>query len=507
MKKSKILRGVILAAIGIISISCQKNTENIVPSIRVIGISITPNPTSIEINKTTQLTATISPADATNKNISWKTDNAAVATVDANGLVTGKSAGTAIITVTTDDGGKTATCTVTVVTIPIAVTGVSITPNSTSIEINKTTQLIATISPADATNKNISWKIDNAAVATIDANGLVTGKSAGTAIITVTTNDGGKTATCTVTVTNPTPNYLVAWYISSSDNVEGSPAGTAQTMKETLNQIKAAKTNNKFAGNKKAVIVVNGTITPTTEGSLSNNSLVSITGVGIYPPIVLRGGTSSGKLDANDQVRVLYLINNNVTIADNITLTNGNTSTHNEVYGGGVFIEKSTLFMTGGTISNCTSMYGSGVFVGEDKQSEHSSFVMTGGTITGGKTTKEQSGAGVYIDKDCTFTLSGGFIINNGADGNTYSGGGVHVDGYAKFIMNGGEISGNRVKETGGGVNVVSFGYFEMTNGTITNNTAPDGRGSGVFVSQYGGTFIHTGGNISGNNGIPDIKQ
>lgn len=85
----------------------------------------------------------------------------------------------------------------------IAVTGVSLNKNSTSISIGNTEQLIATVTPSNATNQAVSWSSSNTSVATVSSTGLVTGVSAGTATITVTTSDGNKTATCAVTVTQP----------------------------------------------------------------------------------------------------------------------------------------------------------------------------------------------------------------------------------------------------------------------------------------------------------------
>jgi uncharacterized protein YjdB len=82
----------------------------------------------------------------------------------------------------------------------VAVTGVSVSPTSASLSVGATQQLTATVSPANATNKNVSWASSNAAVATVSASGLVTGIAAGTATITATTQDGAKTATSAITV-------------------------------------------------------------------------------------------------------------------------------------------------------------------------------------------------------------------------------------------------------------------------------------------------------------------
>lgn len=88
---------------------------------------------------------------------------------------------------------------VTYTTGNVAVTGISL-PSTASVETGSTTQLTATISPSNATNQNVSWSSGNTSVATVASDGTVTGVSAGTAVITVTTADGGYTATCTVTV-------------------------------------------------------------------------------------------------------------------------------------------------------------------------------------------------------------------------------------------------------------------------------------------------------------------
>ena len=147
--------------------------------------------------ETAQLTATVLPDNATNKNVTWSTSNASIATVDANGEVTAVSAGTATITATAD--GKSATCTVTVTAATVPVTGVTLNKTSTSLYVGDTETLTATVEPSDATNKTVTWTSSNPSVATVE-NGVVTAVGAGTATITVTTEDGTKTATCTVTV-------------------------------------------------------------------------------------------------------------------------------------------------------------------------------------------------------------------------------------------------------------------------------------------------------------------
>ena len=103
--------------------------------VNVTGVSVSPTSKTLYVGGTQQLTATVSPSDASNKAVTWKSGNTSVATVSDTGLVTAKATGTATITVTTVDGGKTATSTITVVANPpttTPVTGVSVSPSSVS---------------------------------------------------------------------------------------------------------------------------------------------------------------------------------------------------------------------------------------------------------------------------------------------------------------------------------------------------------------------------------------
>lgn len=189
---------------------------NITKKISVTGVSLNKSSTNIVAGKTETLTAAVSPANATNKSVTWTSSNTNIATVSSTGVVTAKSAGTATITVKTADGGKTATCKVTVNPATISVTGVSLNKSSTSIVAGKTETLTATVSPTNATNKSVTWTSSNTSIATVSSTGVVTAKSAGTATIKVKTADGGKTATCKVTV-NPATVAVTGVSINSSN--------------------------------------------------------------------------------------------------------------------------------------------------------------------------------------------------------------------------------------------------------------------------------------------------
>ena len=169
-------------------------------AISVTGVTLDKTSLSMTVGDTQTLTATVNPSNATDKSVTWSSDNTSIATVSSSGVITAKAAGTAKITVKTNDGGKTATCTVTVKAATIPVTGVSLDKTSLSMTVGETQTLTATVTPSNATNRSVTWSSSNTSIATVSTSGVVTAKTAGTATITVMTNDGGKTATCTVTV-------------------------------------------------------------------------------------------------------------------------------------------------------------------------------------------------------------------------------------------------------------------------------------------------------------------
>jgi len=188
-------------------------------TIKVTKVSLNKTSLTLTEGESEKLKATVKPTDATNKNVTWKSSNKDVATVDANGNVKALKAGTATITVTTKDGSYKATCKVTVIAKQqeepkpeepsVSVTGVTLNKASLTLTEGGSEKLKATVAPSNATNKEVTWKSSNKDVATVDANGNVKALKAGTATITVTTKDGNHTATCTVTVKEKEATYTV----------------------------------------------------------------------------------------------------------------------------------------------------------------------------------------------------------------------------------------------------------------------------------------------------------
>ena len=176
------------------------------PAVSVTGVSLNKSTLTLEVGEEETLVPTVSPSDASNKKVSWSSNNEAAATVDADGLVSAVAEGTATITVTTEDGGKTATCAVTV-TAPstiIEVESISLNKSTATVKIGNSETLTVTYTPSNAnTGKSVTWASDANGIATVN-NGVVTGVSEGVAHITATTPNG-KSASCTVTVEAAAP--------------------------------------------------------------------------------------------------------------------------------------------------------------------------------------------------------------------------------------------------------------------------------------------------------------
>ena len=171
--------------------------------VSVTGVKLSATVAELTIGNSKQLTAAISPTNATNKGVTWSSSNTNVASVSSSGVVVAKGEGTATITVKTDDGGYTAACTIRVSKPSpsvVAVTGVKLSAIGIELPVGGSKRLSATITPSNATNKGVTWSSDNASVAAVNASGLITAKGEGTATVTVRTDDGGYTATCKITV-------------------------------------------------------------------------------------------------------------------------------------------------------------------------------------------------------------------------------------------------------------------------------------------------------------------
>src|SRR5206468_3343642 len=166
----------------------------------VSSVTVSPASATVQVGQTVQLTAT--PKDAsgnplTGRMVTWSSSNNSVASVTSSGLVSGGAAGSATITATSE--GQSGTASITVTSVPVA--SVSVTPTSANVNEGKTVQLTAT--PKDGggnplSGRTIAWSSSNTAVATVSSSGLVTGKVAGSATITATSE--GQSGASAITV-------------------------------------------------------------------------------------------------------------------------------------------------------------------------------------------------------------------------------------------------------------------------------------------------------------------
>lgn len=170
--------------------------DTITEASTVSGILVNPTTVNLTVGGTQTVEATLTPNGARGT-ITWNTSDSSVATVDQTGIVTAVGPGTATITATCLE--YTATADVTVAAATVAVTGVTLDESTATVNVGETVTLTATVAPENATNTNVTWSSDEETVATVE-DGVVTGVSAGTATITVTTEDGNFTDTCEVTV-------------------------------------------------------------------------------------------------------------------------------------------------------------------------------------------------------------------------------------------------------------------------------------------------------------------
>ena len=212
------------------------NYENIT----VQSVALNTANKTLSPNETFQLIATITPTNAMNKNITWESDNPAIASVDATGKVTAKAVGNAKVTVTTTDGGKKAECNITVNATNVSVTGITLNKTTLSLAIGASETLVATVTPNDATNKLIEWSTDDVSVLLVE-NEKVTGLKNGVATLTAKTQDGNFIATCAITVGSGTPPVTVPVTGVSMKPSTALVVGGTETLVPTINPSNATE--------------------------------------------------------------------------------------------------------------------------------------------------------------------------------------------------------------------------------------------------------------------------
>ena len=265
--------------------------------------SITLSPSSIHftsLGSTKQVTASVLPASAANKNLSWKSSNTAVAKVSSSGVVTSVGDGACTITATSTDGSNVSSSINVTVDSKIYVTSVSVSPSTLSLYAVDTYSLTANVTPSNATVKTVSWSSSNTNIATVDANGKVTAKSAGSCSIYATsTDDSSKKGECKLTVSNkelsisPSKQSL---YVGQSFTISYSATPTATAT---------------FASSNTSVATVdaNGKVTAKAKGTA--NMTVSANGISRTCEVTVSNAViefvgSSGTMYVNDVATIQF---------------------------------------------------------------------------------------------------------------------------------------------------------------------------------------------------------
>ena len=202
------MKRALIALLAVVAMAASCNPEPGV--VKVTGVKLNQNTASVVEGESLTLKAIVSPSDAENKELSWKSSNDAVATVDQSGKVTGKKEGSATITATSTDGTDVSDkCELTVVKKAILVTAIGLDESEATLRPDETLQLTAVVSPKDATVQAVTWSSSDSGVATVDQNGLVKAVGGGITNITAASTDGSNIVSdpCVVTVIVPQPIF------------------------------------------------------------------------------------------------------------------------------------------------------------------------------------------------------------------------------------------------------------------------------------------------------------
>jgi uncharacterized protein YjdB len=355
---------------------CAVTVQKDAVAIAVSGVSLDRETFTLGVNQELTLTAAVEPENAANKAVTWTSSDTSVATVGADGKVTGVAVGTATVTVTTADGSHKDTCVVTVQTeaVTIAVTGVSLSPKSLTLGVGQEQTLTAAVTPPEAANKAVIWASDKPDIAAVDGNGKVTGAAPGTATVTVTTADGGKTDTCAVTVQQEAAAIPVTG-VSLSPKTLFLAAGTTGVLTAAVAPSQAANKAVTWTSSNTSVAAVdnNGTVSALAEGE----AVITVT-------------TGDGNKTDTCAIAV-----------KRFTITNT-----------GEWNSAIEAVIKGGDNQSYTLVINGEVRVPGTSAGSGGTFTMNGGTVSGNESS-QGNGGGVYVTAASTFTKSGGGSIRN----------------------------------------------------------------------------------------------
>ena len=253
----------------------NNNNQVVLPEdIAATGIKLDSSELTIKLGTSSKITAVVLPVTATNRTVTWSSNDSSIVSIDSNGNIKANKIGVAVITAKTNNG-KIATCKVNVSNNNVEVTGITLARTSANIYIGDTIGIGSTVLPSNATNKSIIWTSSNTSVATV-SNGVVRGIKSGTTTITAKTNNGKK-ATCVVTV-GKVPVIKIALNTTSGNLSVGDTLKLSATITPSNATDKSVVWS---SSNTSVATVSNGVVTAKGAGTTnitvkSNNGITSV---------------------------------------------------------------------------------------------------------------------------------------------------------------------------------------------------------------------------------------
>jgi len=258
----------------------------------VSNIKLNTNSLVLQVGEIYYANATLTPANATDLSVVWKSKNAKVASVTKDGKITAVSAGTTTITATTANNLVADI----EVTVEQPVEGVSLNYKSQTVLVGANFDLKAVIEPSKATNERVTWSSDDSSIASVSAAGTVTGVTAGTTLVTCTTVEGGYKASCVVIVKEPVTSLSI--------NKKNKKTGIKKSFKIVATVNSDAATNSKVSWSS-----TNNKICRISNISADGNTVTVKTLRKGKAEIICRT-TDGSKLSASCNVTVVKLVTN-----------------------------------------------------------------------------------------------------------------------------------------------------------------------------------------------------
>lgn len=252
---------------------------NLTIEVPVVSISLDETTKTMYVGQAARLTYAILPMNASNNLVTWTSTNPSVVAVDAAGKVTAKGVGTAIIILKTSEGGFSVFCTI---TVKLVATAVKLDVASLDLKTGEYYYLKAALTPKNATDTNLVWESSDTKIAIVDADGKVTGKNGGSAIIMVRTEAGG-VAYCKVNVRQPVSSVMLNFsektiyvgqkFTLSASITPSTASNLAVTWKSSNDTIATISTSGEIVAKTGGVVVITST---TMDGGFTATCVITI---------------------------------------------------------------------------------------------------------------------------------------------------------------------------------------------------------------------------------------